>query len=81
MSIKYLIKDTLLHLTPENIKSEKNSGIFVANATRRLNNIYILEMKNKEKTKATKKDSKEEKVSKTKNKDEVLLAATCSERS
>jgi hypothetical protein len=35
-------------------------------------------MKKREKTKATQKDSKEEKVSKTKNKDEVLLSATCS---
>jgi hypothetical protein len=35
-------------------------------------------MKKREKTKATQKDSKEEKVPKTKNKDEVLLSATCS---
>jgi hypothetical protein len=34
-------------------------------------------MKKREKTKATQKDSKEEKVPKTKNKDEVLLSATC----
>ena len=50
----------------------------VAIATRRLNNIYIIDMKKREKTKATQKDSKEEKVPKTKNKDEVLLSATCS---
>jgi hypothetical protein len=50
----------------------------VATTTRRANNIYILDMKKREKTKATQKDSKEEKVSKTKNKDEVLLSATCS---
>jgi hypothetical protein len=35
-------------------------------------------MKKREKIEATKKDSKEEKVPKTKNKDEVLLSATCS---
>jgi hypothetical protein len=35
-------------------------------------------MKKREKTKATQKDSKEEKVPNTKNKDEVLLSATCS---
>jgi hypothetical protein len=35
-------------------------------------------MKKREKTKATQKDSKEENVPKTKNKDEVLLSATCS---
>jgi hypothetical protein len=35
-------------------------------------------MKKREKKKATQNDSKEEKVSKTKNKDEVLLSATCS---
>jgi hypothetical protein len=37
-------------------------------------------MKKREKTKATQNDSKEEKekVPKTKNKDEVLLSATCS---
>ena len=34
-------------------------------------------MKKREKTKATQKDSKEENVSNTKNKDEVLLSATC----
>jgi hypothetical protein len=50
----------------------------VATTTRRLNNIYILDMKKREKTKATQNDSKEEKVPKTKNKDEVLLSATCS---
>jgi hypothetical protein len=56
---------------------ENNSGRLVATATRRPNNIYILDMKKREKTKATQKDSKEEKVPKTKNKDEVLLSATC----
>jgi hypothetical protein len=35
-------------------------------------------MKNREKTEATQNDSKEEKILKTKNKDEVLLSATCS---
>jgi hypothetical protein len=50
----------------------------VANATRRPNNIYILEMKKREKKEATQKDSKEENVPKTKNKDEVLLSAKCS---
>jgi hypothetical protein len=50
----------------------------VATATRRTKNIYILDMKKREKTEATEKDSKEEKVPKTKNKDEVLLSATCS---
>jgi hypothetical protein len=50
----------------------------VATATRRPNNIYILDMKKREKTEATQKDSKEENVPKTKNKDEVLLSATCS---
>jgi hypothetical protein len=34
-------------------------------------------MKKREKIEATQKDSKEEKVPKTKNKDEVLLSATC----
>jgi hypothetical protein len=57
---------------------ENNSGRLVATATRRPNNIYILDMKKREKTKSTQKDSKEEKVPKTKNKDEVLLSATCS---
>jgi hypothetical protein len=57
---------------------ENNLGRLVATAIRRPNNIYILEMKKREKTKATQNDSKEEKVSKTKNKDEVLLSATCS---
>jgi hypothetical protein len=56
---------------------ENNSGRLVANSTRRLNNIYILDMKKREKTKSTLRDSKEEKVPKTKNKDEVLLSATC----
>jgi hypothetical protein len=50
----------------------------VATATRRLNNIYILDMKKREKIEGTEKDSKEEKVTKTKNKDAVLLSATCS---
>jgi hypothetical protein len=49
----------------------------VSTATRRPNNIYIVEMKKREKKEATEKDSKEEKVPKTKNKDEVLLSATC----
>jgi hypothetical protein len=57
---------------------ENNSGRLVATATRRLNNIYMLDMNNREKKKATQNDSKEEKVPKTKNKDEVLLSATCS---
>jgi hypothetical protein len=57
---------------------ENNSGRLVETATRRPNNICILDMKKREKTEATQKDSKEEKVSKTKNKDEVLLSATCS---
>jgi hypothetical protein len=35
-------------------------------------------MKKREKTKATQNDSKEENVPMTKNKDEVLLSATCS---
>jgi hypothetical protein len=38
---------------------ENNSGILVATATRRPNNIYILDMKKREKTEATQKDSKE----------------------
>jgi hypothetical protein len=50
----------------------------VATETRIPNNIYILDMNKREKKKATQKDSKEEKVPKTKNKDEVLLSATCS---
>jgi hypothetical protein len=50
----------------------------VATATRRSNNIYILDMKKRENIEATQKDSKEEKVSKSKNKDEVLLSAICS---
>jgi hypothetical protein len=57
---------------------ENNSGILVATATRRTNNIYILDMKKREKTEATQKDSKEEKVPETKNKDEVLLRDTYS---
>jgi hypothetical protein len=57
---------------------ENNSGRLVATTTRRTNNIYILDMKKREKTEATQKDSKEEKVPMTKNKDEVLLSATCS---
>jgi hypothetical protein len=57
---------------------ENNSGRLVATATRRLNNIYILDMKKREKTEATQKYSKEENVPKTKNKVEVLLSATCS---
>jgi hypothetical protein len=50
----------------------------VATTTRRPNNIYILDMKKREKTEATQNDSKEEKVPNTKNKDQVLLSATCS---
>jgi hypothetical protein len=57
---------------------ENNSGRLVSTATRRPNNIYILDMKKREKAKASQKDSKEENVPKTKNKDEVLLSATCS---
>jgi hypothetical protein len=38
---------------------ENNSGRLVANATRIPNNIYILDMKKREKKEATKKDSKE----------------------
>jgi hypothetical protein len=49
----------------------------VATAPRRPNNIYILDMKKREKKKSTQKDSKEENVPNTKNKDEVLLSATC----
>ena len=56
---------------------ENNSGRLVATATRRPNNTYILDMKKREKTKATQNNSKEEKFPKTKNKDEVLLSATC----
>jgi hypothetical protein len=56
---------------------ENNSGRLVATSTRRPNNIYILDMKKRENTTSTQKDSKEEKVPKTKNKDEVLLSATC----
>jgi hypothetical protein len=55
---------------------ENNSGRLVATATRRQNNIYIIDMKKREKTEATQNNSKEEKVPKTKNKDEVLLSAT-----
>jgi hypothetical protein len=57
---------------------ENNLGRLVATATRRPNNIYILDMKKRENTEATQKDSKEEKVPMTKNKDDVLLSATCS---
>jgi hypothetical protein len=57
---------------------ENNLGRLVATATRRPNNINILDMKKREKTEATQKYSKEEKFPKTKNKDEVLLSATCS---
>jgi hypothetical protein len=56
---------------------ENKSGRLVSTATRRPNNIYILNMKKRENTKATQKDSMEEKVPMTKNKDEVLLSATC----
>jgi hypothetical protein len=56
---------------------ENNSGRLVATATRRPNNIYILYIKKRENIEAKQKDSKEEKVPKTKNKDEVLLSATC----
>ena len=49
----------------------------VATTKRRLKNIYILYTKKREKIEATQKDSKEENVPKTKNKDEVLLSATC----
>jgi hypothetical protein len=55
---------------------ENNPGRLVATATRRPNNIYILDLKKREKIEATEKDSKEEKVPKTKNKNEVLLSAT-----
>jgi hypothetical protein len=57
---------------------KNNLGRLVSTATGRPNNIYILDMKKREKTKATQNISKEEKVPKTKNKDEVLLSATCS---
>jgi hypothetical protein len=57
---------------------ENNSGRLVTTTTRRPKNICILDMKKREKTKATQNDSKEEKVPKTKNKDEVLLSAICS---
>jgi hypothetical protein len=50
----------------------------VAAATRRPKNIYILDMKKREKIESIQKDYKEEKVPKTKNKGEVLLSATCS---
>jgi hypothetical protein len=56
---------------------ENNSARLVATTTRRLNNIDILDMNKREKKEATQNDSKEEKVPKTKNKDEVLLSATC----
>jgi hypothetical protein len=45
---------------------ENNLGRLVAAATRRPNKIYILDMKKREKTKATQKDSKEEKIPKNK---------------
>jgi hypothetical protein len=54
---------------------ENNSGRLVATTT---NNIYILDMKKRENTKATQNYSKEEKFPKNKHKDEVLLSATCS---
>jgi hypothetical protein len=57
---------------------ENNLGRLVAIATRRLTNIYILDMKKREKIEATEKDSKEDKFPKTQNKDEVLWSATCS---
>jgi hypothetical protein len=57
---------------------EKNSRRMVATAKRSPNKIYILDMKKREKTEATQKYSREEKLPKTKNKDEVLLSATCS---
>ena len=57
---------------------ENNSGRLVATATRRPNNIYMLDMKKREKITAKKNDSKEEKFPETKNKDQVLLSATCS---
>jgi hypothetical protein len=49
----------------------------VATATRRPNNIYVLDMNKIEKLEATQKDSKKENVPKIENKDEVLLSATC----
>jgi hypothetical protein len=57
---------------------ENNSGRLVTTTIRIPKNICILDMKKREKTKATQNDSKEEKVPKTKNKDEVLLSAICS---
>ena len=56
---------------------ENNSGRLVATATRRPKKIYILDMNKIEKTEAKQNDSKEEKVSNIKNKDEVLLSAIC----
>jgi hypothetical protein len=56
---------------------ENNSGRLVATTKKRLKNIYILDIKKREKTKAAQKDSTKEKVPKTKNKDELLLSATC----
>jgi hypothetical protein len=56
---------------------ENNSGRLVATATGRTKNICILDMNKREKIEATQKDSKEEKVPNKKNKDEVLLSATC----
>jgi hypothetical protein len=73
-----VIKDTLLRLIPENVKLDKiTQEDWLQLKTRRPNNIYILDMKKREKTEATQKDSKEENVPKTKNKDEILLSATC----
>ena len=57
---------------------ENNLERLVATAKIRPKNIYILDMKKRDKIESTQKDSKEEKVPKTKNKDEVLLSATCS---
>jgi hypothetical protein len=59
-------------------KIRENNSRRLVIATIRSNNIYILDMKKREKTEATQNYSKEEKVSKTKTKDEVLLSATCS---
>jgi hypothetical protein len=46
---------------------ENNSRRLIATATRRPNNIYILDMKKRENIESIEKDSKEEKVPKTKN--------------
>jgi hypothetical protein len=48
---------------------ENNSGRLVAIATRRPNNIYILDMKKRENIESLEKDSKEEKIPNTKNND------------